>query len=257
MVQQVWEADFRWVDRQKAAVGSFQNPVELILDKPQQMELFTTIAWHLWTRRNKLRLNEDAIPLNRIVLEAKRFLSLHQQLGSKSPRQQARPKAVKWTPPDQHSFKTNFDGALFSDTGEAGLGVVIRDHAGEIIAALSEKIPQPPLVTCLELLAARRAAIFVHEVGLQDSIMEGNSETVINSLRKGDMFQSAYGHLIKDTLSYVHSLRSFSFSHSYRQGNSITDALAKNARFCSGLTVWMEHVPPNINVLVLADKLSS
>ena len=111
-------------------------------------------------------MNEDAIPLNRIVLEAKNFLSLHQQPGSKSPRQQARPKAVKWTPPDQHSFKTNFDGALFSNMGEAGLGVVIRDHAGEIIAALFEKIPQPPSVTCLELLAARRAAIFVHEVGL-------------------------------------------------------------------------------------------
>ena len=89
---------------------------------------------------------------------------------------------------------------LYSQTrGEAGLGVVIWDHAGEIIAALSEKIPQPPLVTCLELLAARRAAIFVHEVGLQDSIMEGDSETVINFLRKGEMFQSAYGHLIMYT----------------------------------------------------------
>ena len=50
--------------------------------------------------------------------------------------------------------------------GEASLGVVIRDHAGEIIAALSKKIPQPPSVTCLELLVARRVAIFVHEVGL-------------------------------------------------------------------------------------------
>ena len=154
------------MDCQKAAVGSFQNLVELILNKPQQMELFTTIAWHFWTRRNKLRLNEDAIPLNRIVLEAKNFLSLHQQPGSNSPRQQACPKAVKWTPPDQHSFKKNFDGALFSNMGEAGLGVVIRDHAGEIIATLSKKIPQPPSVTCLELLAARRVATFVHEVGL-------------------------------------------------------------------------------------------
>ena len=242
------------MDRQKAAMGSFQNLVELILETPQQIELFTTIAWHLWTRRNKLRLNEDAIPLNRVVLEAKRFLSLYQRSGSKSSRQQSRPKTIKWTPPNQHSFKTNFDGAIFSDKGEAGLGVVIQDHAGEIIAALSEKIPQPPSVTCLELLVARQAAIFVHEVRLQDSIMEGDSKTVINSLRKGEMFQSAYDHLIKDTLSYVHSLRSFSFSHSYRQGNSVADALAKNARFCSGLTVWMEHVPPDINILVLADK---
>ena len=152
-------------------------------------------------------------------MEAKRFLSLHQQSGSKSPRKQARQKAVKWTPPDQHSFKTNFDGALFSDTGEAGWGVVIRDHAGEIIAALSEKIPQPPLVTCLELFATRRVAIFVHEVGLQDSIMEGDLETVINSLRKGDMFQSAYGHLIRDTLSYVH--------YEIMQGKSLQHCLKK------------------------------
>ena len=50
---------------------------------------------------------------------------------------------------------------MFKDTGEAGLGVVIRNHEGEIIAALSERIPQPPSVNCLELLAARWAAIFV------------------------------------------------------------------------------------------------
>ena len=66
--------------------------------------------------------------------------------------------------------------------GEVGLGVVIRDHVGEIIAALSKKFPQPPSVTCLELLTARQAAIFVHKVGLQGSIMEGDTKTVINSL---------------------------------------------------------------------------
>lgn len=72
-----------------------------------------------------------------------------------------------------NSFKTNFDGAMFIDLGEAGLGVVIYNHAGEIIATLLEKIPQPPSVACLELLAARQATIFVHEVGHHDSILEG------------------------------------------------------------------------------------
>ena len=46
---------------------------------------------------------------------------------------------------------------MFTNKGEAGLGVVIRNHAGETLVALSEKIPQPPSITCLELLAARRA----------------------------------------------------------------------------------------------------
>lgn len=121
--------------------------------------------------------------------------------------------------------------------GEAGLGVVIRNHLGEIIAVLFEKMPQPPSVTCLELLAARRAAIFVHEVGLHDFILEGDLEIAINSLRKGDMFQSTFGHLFEDTLFYVNSLRSTSFSHTYRRGDSIANALAKKARFNSLLTV--------------------
>ena len=92
---------------------------------------------------------------------------------------------------------------MFQDTGEAGLGVVIRNHDGEVMAALSEKIPQPSSVTLLEILAARRAAIFVHEVGLWNSIMEGDSETVIKALQGGDMFQSAFGHLFRDTLLYT------------------------------------------------------
>ena len=35
--------------------------------------------------------------------------------------------------------KTNFDGAMFHDTGEVDLGVVIRNHDGEVMVALSEK----------------------------------------------------------------------------------------------------------------------
>ncbi|XP_050248727.1 uncharacterized protein LOC126695980 [Quercus robur] len=140
---------------------------------------------------------------------------------------------------------------MFIDKG--GLGVVIHNHAGEIIAALSDKIPQPPSVTCLEILAARRATIFVNEVGLHESILEGDSETIIKSFQKGDMFQSAYGHLLKDTMFYVNSLRRYGFSHNYRNGNSVADALAKKAIFSFDSTIWMEYVPPDINSFVLVD----
>ena len=229
---------------------SFQNLVELIMQKPLKLELFTTMAWFLWSR---FRLNEDVLPLNRVVFEVKRYLLLHQQLVSNLQKNQSHAKEKKWKPPKFNCFKTNFDGAMFTDKGEASLGMVIRNHAGKIIAALSEKIPQPSSITCLELLAARHVAIFVHEVGLHESILEGDSETVIKSLQKGDMFQFAYGHLFKDTMFYVNSLRSYCFSHTYRKGNSVADALAKKVRFSSDLTVWMEHVPPDIKSFVLAD----
>ena len=60
--------------------------------------------------------------------------------------------------------------------------------------------------------------------------MEGDLETVIKSLQKGDMFQSAYDHLFKDTMFYVNSLRSYSLSHANRKGNSVADTLAKKKK---------------------------
>ena len=55
-------------------------------------------------------------------------------------------------------YKTNFDGAVFAKSREAGIGVVIRNSNGEVVVALSEKIPNPNSVEVLEALAARRAA---------------------------------------------------------------------------------------------------
>ena len=94
------------------------------------------------------------------------------------------------------------------------------------MAALSKKIPKSSLVVVLETLAARRAAHFVHELGFQDAIFEGDSEISIKALQEVIPMPTSYGHLIKDTLSYVSSLRCFSFSHTHRQGNTLANALA-------------------------------
>ena len=37
-------------------------------------------------------------------------------------------------------FKANFDVAWFNESDEAGIGVVVRDSAGQVIAGLVEKI---------------------------------------------------------------------------------------------------------------------
>ena len=56
----------------------------------------------------------------------------------------------------------------------------------EVVAALSEKIPYPDFVEVLEALAARRAAQFAVEVGIFQSVFEGDSEVVCNALKAAD-----------------------------------------------------------------------
>ena len=113
-------------------------------------------------------------------------------------------------------YKTNYDGAVFAESEEAGIGVIIRDVKGLVIVALAEKIPYPSSVEVLEALAARRVARFVVELSLTVSKFEGDSEVVWRALRIEDGAHSSIGEIIKDTLSIVGSLRTCSFSHTRR-----------------------------------------
>ena len=66
-----------------------------------------------------------------------------------------------------------------------------------------KKIQKPQSVVASKMLAARRAALFAHEYGIQQYSFEGDSEFVINSLRHGKLLHSSIGYLLKDTMSYV------------------------------------------------------
>ena len=91
-------------------------------------------------------------------------------------------KKKKRRPPPQDCFKTNFDRALFNESNEASLGIVIRNSEGQVMATLLEKIKKPPSVVTLDLLAARRAAAFVSKTGFQQSCFESDTKIVIKSL---------------------------------------------------------------------------
>ena len=147
-----------------------------------------------------------------------------------------------------------FYGAVFEEAGEAGIGVVVlRNGNGEVLAALSEKIPYPGTVELVEILAARRAVQFIAELGMAQSIFEGDSESVYKALKSGDVGHASIGQYVKDIMSISGSIRTFSFSHTRRQGNCVAHALAKRARFAFPLLVWMEHVPPDVIPFVLSD----
>ena len=54
-------------------------------------------------------------------------------------------------PPSPGMYKTNFDGAIFEDSGEIGIGVVIQNSRGEVMTSLAKKILNPTSVEMVEL----------------------------------------------------------------------------------------------------------
>ena len=118
-----------------------------------RIALFSTIPWCLWQQRNRLREHQPSWPLHEIGARAKDL--------------------VRWSPPPEHCYKASFNATLFENLDCAGIGVVYQDHAGNFIAALSQKIAMVQSVRLTEVFAARRSMVFAKKLSLFQVMIMG------------------------------------------------------------------------------------
>ena len=62
---------------------------------------------------------------------------------------------MRWRPSPTGLLKVNFDGAYFAEDNKAGLGIIICNNVGLVMAALTQQIPLPASVEMVEVLAMR------------------------------------------------------------------------------------------------------
>ena len=95
------------------------------------------VTWSLWNQRNQVQLHKPCCPSDLIEAQAKEkleeFMATIPDKPVTLPRQR-----MYWKPPDARSFKINFDGAIFKQENKSGIGVVIRDHTGAVMASLAQ-----------------------------------------------------------------------------------------------------------------------
>ncbi|XP_075665535.1 uncharacterized protein LOC142635224 [Castanea sativa] len=254
-IQSVWGLNFKATQNDSHGISSFSDLIGLVELHQENLELFVVVAWSIWLARNKGRVNEPCAPLGKIFKAARSILSEFQT--KRIPRQSVAPSnTVKWKPSRSNFYEVNYDRVVLKDSGEAGLGVVIRNEKGEVVGSLAEKIKLPDSIEVLEALAARKAILFAIELGLQRVIIEGDSEIIFKALSESCSDCSHIGHIIKDCKSISSLFQTHSFSHTRRQGNAVAHALAKRARKSFPLLVWMESVPPAVACLVHIDVIS-
>ncbi|XP_075645647.1 protein neprosin-like [Castanea sativa] len=85
------------------------------------------------------------------------------------------PQVVGWSPPTRPRYKINVDGSVFSTLESVGVGVLIRDSEGQVIAVLSKKINAPLGALEVEARAVEVGLEFARDTGVHDFILEGDS----------------------------------------------------------------------------------
>ena len=140
MVKQVWWELENCREFLNEKFASFHDLLQGILPQknPKLAELYAFIGWSIWHERNARRVDSPSLPIEKIYSDAvermKEFHSVQEE-----PRNQITVHHLThWLPPLPSVYKVNFDHATFPDITAAGLGVLVRDSEGLVIAALSE-----------------------------------------------------------------------------------------------------------------------
>lgn len=170
--------------------------------------------------------------------------------------QQVRPTPPKtWKPPPSNFLKCNWDAAIDTGGKRMGVGLVVRNHEGEVIAA---KCFTKPFVTdpmTAEAVGAWSAAQFVRQLGMDQIILEGDSLGVVQSLQGEGNSWAMAGQMLDDVKITLGSCRAWQVRHVRREANSAADRLAKHALSLNGEHQWRLSIPICIHEIVLAEKL--
>lgn len=90
------------------------------------------------------------------------------------------------------TIKRGWDAALDINSKRMGVGVIVRDMEGSVLAAMCTIVPLITDSTIAEAVATWRAVDFCKS-------LEGDAlEVLVNHLRKEDLCWNRYGHLIEE-----------------------------------------------------------
>jgi len=98
--------------------------------------LLAFMTWAFWYHCNQLRFNKMDCLLSQITHLSRERKVEFQHFHPVRILQQHRQHTI-WKPPDQGSFKVNYDGAILVAQGRAGLGVIIRNSDGAVMTSLT------------------------------------------------------------------------------------------------------------------------
>lgn len=217
------------------------------------------IIWIIWYCRNKLRFENQCLPLqlaknivvSNVYLSGKlsngtMSSSVNDLLVLKAFSLQGRPRRapnilqVIWSPPQCNWVKCNTDGAAKGCPGPAGCGGVFRDQSAAIVGCIAANLGLNSALQA-ELIGAMLAIELAYERGWHNLWIESDSELVVAAFKNPDIVPWRLRNRWQNCLTLTNGMH-FQVSHIYREGNSCADKLARHGVYIQG-SIWWDSVP--------------
>jgi hypothetical protein len=121
-------------------------------------QLFTKVARQLWLRRNIVVHGGLLLPPAAVMKQAREQIVYFEQAMEARKKYPGDPtgkcRVKKWEKPPERVVKVNWDAAISTDLNLTGMGVILRDHMGEVLASFCTFKPIAMEPVSAEALAA-------------------------------------------------------------------------------------------------------
>ncbi|XP_074327095.1 uncharacterized protein LOC141665037 [Apium graveolens] len=193
---------------------NFSEWLQLIFEQTNKNDMCIqiTICWFLWKNRNDIVWKQRGIGVSEVVHTALSFLNQWKAVQDKnfdSFLSFLTPEdgQEQWCPPQLNSVKVNVDAALFEDPNRYSYVVVIRDHSGHLVHAMSKCLLGKISPELAEVLGIREALSWLKDTNTANGIVESDCLQVIQLIRSSFSSFSYLGGVVNDCRCLMEDLK--------------------------------------------------
>ncbi|XP_030495191.2 uncharacterized protein LOC115710980 [Cannabis sativa] len=251
---------FDWSKASAMYNGDYLVHLSTIYNK-QEMEQIICTLWSIWTERNRVVHGSSAKPAPILASFAVNYLSnfrtttgkYHAAATNTTTLPAPAPAATKWTPPTGLDLKLNVDATLDANRNIIGVGAVVRNSAGRVLAALAKPIIGNFASHEMEAKAMFHSRNWVIQLQLPIAIVETDALLVANALQYGSTAISSYRDILLDVSSLLSFLPQVNVVHAKRSANMVAHCLAKFALGVDETCSWLDDLPLTFYSVIVND----
>ncbi|XP_060969490.1 uncharacterized protein LOC133036774 [Cannabis sativa] len=160
---------------------------------------------------------------------------------------------IIWKPPAMNMLKLNVDAATNSKNLTLGMGAVVRNYKGDVIAALSKKVQGCLRSDEMEANALFHSLNWASQYQLLITIVETDALRVFSALKSNHNDLSCFNDLITNVRCLLSSFPRVIVTHARRQANKAAHGLVKYALELDEDVSWIGEIPYPIFSIIVND----
>ncbi|PON81292.1 Ribonuclease H-like domain containing protein [Trema orientale] len=148
----------------------------------------------------------------------------------------------------------NVDAAINAQSCSMGVGTIICNAKGEVMAILAKKVIGTLSAETAETKALAISLLWARDIGLNLQFLESDALTVVQALKNGSICYSEFDDLLLDVFSLFSFFLSVTVKHVFREANKVAHGLARFALGVEDELIWLEESPLPIESVIVKNS---